>query len=233
MRPTVQRELLLYSREGNSSLFLSELTSSLSLIVYLSVPFSLHLAEKSWQHLFFFSVCVKDVNEWWWIVSWYAAVLGIQSTPFYSCAIPLWTNRNIRWVKGQSERREVFSFNKTVLNWREPSGKRQSPQSLEQVPFVKNRMWKKSKIGQGFFNITAFFEVLLEFVSFYCIGSWMRSFLSLMVSLGPEKLASAVLKPQSQTMPLYCGNITLNSWTAQRLVGVSEGVLDSSSSTAA
>lgn len=73
-----------------------------------------------------------------------------------------------------------------------------------------------------------YFEVLLEFVSFYSIGSWIRSFLSLMVSLGPREACFSHFKNLStQTVPLYCGNITLNSWTGLPLAGGSEGVPDS------
>lgn len=149
LRPTVKRELLLYSRGGSSSHFLSVLTSSLSLIVYLLMPLSFtYLVADN----IFLAVCAcfAGLCVWWWIVSWCRAVQGIQSAPFYGHAIPLWINRNIRWVWGHSWRGEVFSFCKTVLKWREPSGKRRSPRSFEQVPFVKNKMWKKSKISQGF-----------------------------------------------------------------------------------
>lgn len=152
MRPTIQRELLLYSQEREFLSLLSLLTSLLSLIVYLSVPFSLHLTEKSWQHLlrklYFFSLCAcvlkmcvyddglcHDIKQSW----------VFSQLLFTTRRIPLWINRNIRWVQGRSWRGEVFSFRQTVLNWREPSGKRQGPQSLEQVPFVKNRMWKKHR----------------------------------------------------------------------------------------
>lgn len=63
--------------------------------------------------------------------------------------IPVWINRNIRWVKGHTFffwRGEVFSFHITVLNWREPSGKRRGLRRLEQVSFMKNRMWKKKEL---------------------------------------------------------------------------------------
>lgn len=70
------------------------------------------------------------------------------------------------------------------------------PGVFEQVPLVEKNTNKRIRIiSRGFQTLRHISKLFLAFVSFYGVGSRTRSFLSLMVSLGLKKLASAVLKP--------------------------------------
>lgn len=79
----------------------------------------------------------------------------IYSSPGYIVSSSLWSStypcESIETLDEWRDtlffwRGEVFSFHITVLNWREPSGKRRGLRRLEQVSFMKNRMWKKKEL---------------------------------------------------------------------------------------